>query len=162
MISSIFLKCKIFSFELRGPDYLSFESCVCYYLTRRCLLLKVLLQYIKHLIWFKWRVLWRVLWIRFRKDAMVRMLRLTDAFIWEDLPTTDRVTGSLTMAAWIPRIQRFTTIFIISAITFHVAQSTVRVSISDDPSFVFGTGYPFDQKKSPAFELINLSQVKCL
>ena len=26
---------------------------------------------------------------------MVRMLRLTDAFIWEDLPTTDPVTGSL-------------------------------------------------------------------
>jgi hypothetical protein len=92
---------------------------------------------------------------------MVRMLRLTDAFIWEDLPTTDPVTGSLTMAAWIPRIQRFTSSVIISAISFHVAQSTARVLTSDDPSFVFGTGYPFDQKKSPAFEIINLAQVKC-
>ena len=93
---------------------------------------------------------------------MVRMLRLTDAFIWEDLPTTDPVTGSLTMAAWIPRIQRFTSSIIILAISFHVAQSTARVLTSDDPSFVFGTGYPFDQKKSPAFEVINLAQVKCL
>jgi hypothetical protein len=88
------------------------------------------------------------------------MLRLTDAFIWEDLPTRDPVTGSLTMAAWIPRIRRFTTSIIISAITFHVVQSAVRVVTSDDPSFVFGTGYPFDKKKSPAFELINLAQVK--
>jgi len=93
---------------------------------------------------------------------MVRMLRLTDAFIWEDLPSTDPVTGSLTMAAWIPLIQRFTSIITISAISFHVAQSTARVLTSDDPSFVFGTGYPFDQKKSPAFEVINLAQVKCL
>jgi hypothetical protein len=93
---------------------------------------------------------------------MVRMLRLTDSFIWEDLPTTDPVTGSLTMAAWIPRIQRFTRSIIISAITFHVVQGTIRVLTSDDPSFVFGTGYPFDQKKSPAFEVINLAQVKCL
>jgi len=90
------------------------------------------------------------------------MLRLTDAFIWEDLPTTDPITGSVTMAAWIPRIQRFTSSITISAISFHVAQSTVRFLTSDDPSFVFGTGYPFDQKKSPAFEIINLAQVKCL
>src|SRR5215510_8249596 len=93
---------------------------------------------------------------------MVRMLRLTDAFIWEDLPTTDPVTGTLTMAAWIPRIQRFTRIIVTFAITFHVAQSTIRVLTTDDLSFVFGTGYPFDQKKSPAFELINVAQVKCL
>jgi hypothetical protein len=93
---------------------------------------------------------------------MVRMLRLTDAFIWEDLPTTDPVNGSLTMAAWISRIQRFTSSIIISAIFFHVTQSIARVLTSDDPSFVFGTGYPFDQKKSPAFEIINLAQVKCL
>ena len=91
----------------------------------------------------------------------MRMLRLTDAFIWEDLPTTDPVTGSLTMAAWIPLIQKFTSRITISAISFHVAQSTARVLTSDDPSFVFGTGYPFDQKKSPAFEIINLAQVKC-
>jgi hypothetical protein len=88
------------------------------------------------------------------------MLRLTDAFMWEDLPTTDPVTGSLTMAGWIPRIQRFASRTIIFAITFHAVQSAVRVATSDDPSFVFGTGYPFDKKRSPAFELINLAQVK--
>ena len=93
---------------------------------------------------------------------MVRMLRLTDAFMWEDLPTTDPVTGSLTMAAWIPRIQRFATIITTTAIVYHVIQTTIRFTISDDLPFMFGTWYPFDATESPAYELINISQVKRL
>jgi len=91
---------------------------------------------------------------------MVRMLRLTDAFIWEDLPTTDPVTGSLTMAAWIPRIQRFAYIITGSAVTFHVVQSIIRLSTSDDRPFLYGTGYPLDSKDSPSYELVNLAEVK--
>jgi hypothetical protein len=86
------------------------------------------------------------------------MLRLTDAFIWEDLPTIDPVTGSLTMAAWIPRIQKFTTIITATAIAVHVA-STVHITLSDDRPFTFGTWYPFDATKSPTYELINITQV---
>ena len=93
-------------------------------------------------------------------DAIVRMLRLTDAFIWEDMPTTDPVTGSLTMAAWIPRIQRFTTIITSTAFAIHVVQITILFFTSDDRYFLFGTWYPFDATKSPAYELINISQVK--
>ena len=91
---------------------------------------------------------------------MVRMLRLTDAFIWEDLPTTDPVTGSLTMAAWIPRIQSFTAIIAATAISFHVVQSTIRFTTSDDRPFMFETWYPFDVTKSPNFQLISITQVK--
>ena len=91
---------------------------------------------------------------------MVRMLRLTDALIWEDLPSTDPVTGSLTMAAWIPRIQKFTTIITATAIAFHVVQSTIRFTTSDDRPFMFVTWYPFDVTKSPTYELINITQVK--
>ena len=91
---------------------------------------------------------------------MVRMLRLTDAFIWEDLPTTDPVTGSLTMAGWIPRIQRFTTIIAATVVAYHVVQTTIRFTISDDRSFMFGTWYPFDATNSPTYELINITQVK--
>ena len=97
--------------------------------------------------------------VRFRRVAMVRMLRLTDAFIWEDLPTTDPVTGSLTMAAWIPRIQKFTTIITTTAFALHVVQNTILFFTSDDRYFVFGTWYPFDATKSPTYELINISQV---
>ena len=91
---------------------------------------------------------------------MVRMLRLTDAFIWENLPTTDPVTGSLTMAAWIPRIQKFTTIIAATAIAFHVFQSTIRFTTSDDRPLMFVTWYPFDSTKTPIYELISLTQVK--
>ena len=88
------------------------------------------------------------------------MLLLTDAFIWEDLPTADPVTGSLTMAAWIPRIQKFTTFISATAIILHVVQTTIRFITSDDRPFIFGTWYPFDGTKSPTYELINITQVK--
>jgi hypothetical protein len=88
------------------------------------------------------------------------MLRLTDAFIWEDLPTTDPVPGSLTRAAWIPRIQRVTKIITATAIVYHVVQTTIRFTITDDRPLMFITWYPFDVTKSPTYELINTSQVK--
>jgi len=91
---------------------------------------------------------------------MVRMLRLTDAFIWEDLPTTDPVTGSLTMAGWIPRIQKFFSIITTTAVAYHVVQTTIRFTTSDDRPFMYGTWYPFDATKSPTYELVNISQVK--
>jgi hypothetical protein len=87
------------------------------------------------------------------------MLSLTDAFIWEDLPTTDPVTGSLTMATWIPRIQRFTTVIATTSIAFHVVQNTIRITTSEDRLFMYGTWYPFDATKSPIYELINITQV---
>ena len=93
---------------------------------------------------------------------MVHMLRLTDAFIWEDLPTTDPVTGSLTMAAWIPRIQKFTTVIATIAIGFHVVQTAIRYTTSDDRPFMFGAWYPFDVTKSPTYELIGITQVRRL
>jgi hypothetical protein len=91
---------------------------------------------------------------------MVRILQLTDAFVWEDLPTTDPVTGSLTMAAWIPHIQKFTNIITTSAVVFHVVQTTIRFTLIEDRPFMYGTWYPFDVTKSPTYELINISQVK--
>jgi len=91
---------------------------------------------------------------------MVRMLRLADAFVWEDLPTTDPVTGSLTMAAWIPRIQKFTIIITGTAIAFHAAQTTIRFTTSDDRPLMFVTWYPFDVTNSPTYELISITQVK--
>jgi hypothetical protein len=88
------------------------------------------------------------------------MLRLTDAFIWEDLPTTDLVTGSLTMAAWIPLIRKFSSIITTTAVVYHVVQTTIRFTTSDDRPFVYGTWYTFDATKSPNYELVNISQVK--
>jgi hypothetical protein len=91
---------------------------------------------------------------------MVRMLRLTDALFWEDLPTTDPVTGSLTMAGLIPRIQRFSFIITTTVVTYHIVQTTIRFTTNDDRTFMYETWYPFDTKTSPTYELINISQVR--
>jgi hypothetical protein len=88
------------------------------------------------------------------------MLRLTDAFIWEDLPHTDPDTGSLTMAAWISRVQKISFLIVFVGIIFHVIQSSVRLLTSEDRPMLYGTWYPFDITKSPAYELANIAQVR--
>ncbi|XP_021941929.1 uncharacterized protein LOC110840919 [Zootermopsis nevadensis] len=97
------------------------------------------------------------LYLRFRMNVVMKMLRLTDAFVWEDLPTKDPDTGSLALVAWIPRIQTATTIVTSSAVIFHIIQSTVRFTSDDRPLF-YVTWYPFDTNKSPVYELINTVQ----
>jgi hypothetical protein len=87
------------------------------------------------------------------------MLRLTDAFIWEDLPRTDPDTGSLAMVAWIPRIQSVTTFITSLVLIFHVIQNSIRFSTSDDYPMIYETWYPFNTTKNPAYELTNLAQV---
>jgi hypothetical protein len=89
----------------------------------------------------------------------VRTLRLTDAFIWEDLPHTDPDTGYLAMVAWIPRIKRVTTFITGVAIIMHVTLSVMLLFASDDHSMVYHTWYPFLITKSPTYELINIAQV---
>jgi hypothetical protein len=87
------------------------------------------------------------------------MLRLTDAFIWEDLPRTDPETGSVAMAAWIPRFQRILFFLTYAGGSFHVIQSSIRLLTSEDRPMLYETWYPFDATKSPAYELINVAQV---
>jgi hypothetical protein len=88
------------------------------------------------------------------------MLRLTDAFMWEDLPHTDPDTGSLTMAAWIPRVLKISFLIVSVGIIFHVIQSSVRLLRSEDRPMLYETWYPFDITKSPAYELTNIAQVR--
>lgn len=97
---------------------------------------------------------------RFRRNALVYMMRLTDAFIWEDLPTREPDTGSLTMVAWIPRIQRVLTLVMYSAVITHFTQSILRILLAGDRSLLYSGWYPFDTTKTPAYELISIVQVK--
>jgi hypothetical protein len=72
----------------------------------------------------------------------MRTLRLKDAFIWEGLPHTDSDTGSLSMAAWIPRVQKFSFLIISVVTIFHVIQSSVHLLRSDDRPIFYETWYP--------------------
>jgi hypothetical protein len=85
---------------------------------------------------------------------MVRMLRHTDVFTWENPPTRDPDTGSLTMAAWITSIKNAKSVITSSAFVFHLVQNAIRLSTSDAHPFFYQTGYPLDTKKSPVSELV--------
>jgi hypothetical protein len=87
------------------------------------------------------------------------MLRLTDAFIWEDLPHTDPDTGSVSMAAWISRVQRVSFFILSVANILHAMQTSVRLLTSEDRPMVYETWYPFNITKSPTYELTNVAQV---
>ena len=88
------------------------------------------------------------------------MMRLTDAFIWEDLPTREPDTGSLAMVAWIPRIKRVLTLVMYSAVITHVGQSILQILLAGDRSLLYSAWYPFDTTKTPAYELISIVQVE--
>ena len=88
------------------------------------------------------------------------MLHLTDAFVWEDMPTRDPDTGSLAMVAWIPRIERVLTVTMYSAVTIHATQNILRILLGGDRSLLYSAWYPFDTTKTPAYELTNIVQVK--
>jgi hypothetical protein len=91
---------------------------------------------------------------------VVRMLRLTDAFVWEGLPTREPDTGSLAMVAWMPRIQRVITLIMYSAVIIHTTQSILHILIGGDRNLLYSAWYPFDTTNTPAYELIIIVQVK--
>ena len=80
---------------------------------------------------------------------MVRTFRCTDVFPWENLPTRDPETGSLTMPAWITRIKKAMSVITSSAFVFHLVQNAIRLSTSDARPFLYQTAHPLHTKKSP-------------
>jgi hypothetical protein len=94
---------------------------------------------------------------RFREREIECLIRLTDSFTWEELPTTYSDTGYLTNAAYIPIIQRITKYLTAFMLGFHGIQSAVRMVMYHD--MIYGKWYPFDASASPAYEITNLSQV---
>jgi hypothetical protein len=85
---------------------------------------------------------------------MVRMFRRTDIFPWENLPTRDPDSASLTMAAWITHIKNAMSVITSSAFVFLLVQNAIRLSTSDARPFLYQNGYPLDTKKIPVYELV--------
>jgi hypothetical protein len=86
-------------------------------------------------------------------------MSFTESFTWEELPTRDPETGSLTMAGWIPRIQVFGKIFMQFAMTIHCILTAIRTLMLDNRPLSYNAWYPFDTVASPTHELVNLTQV---
>jgi len=87
---------------------------------------------------------------------------LTESFTWEELPTRDVETGSLTMAAWIPRIQLIGKRIIQSVIVFHSTFTSIRMAVLPNRPLSYNGWYPFNTSVSPIYELVNFTQVKFL
>ena len=96
----------------------------------------------------------------YRKRNIEHLLRLTDFFIWEDLPTRDPDTGYLTKAGLIPIIQTVAAYIIALSLVFHIIQSGVRIVLDHD--MIMTSWYPFDASVSPVYETANLTQVMFL
>ena len=94
----------------------------------------------------------------YRKRDIELLLRLTDSFSWEELPTRDPDTGYLTKAGYIPIIQRLTIYAFWVAVFFHFIQSTVRIVISRE--FVVTSWFPFDISATSIYICANVIQVQ--
>jgi hypothetical protein len=94
----------------------------------------------------------------YRKRDIERLLCLTEAFTWEELPTRDPSTGYTTKAGYIPIIQRLAKYSSAILLGFHFVQSAVRVVVNHD--MILTAWFPFDASSSPLYELVNVIQVK--
>ncbi|KAJ4437171.1 hypothetical protein ANN_17306, partial [Periplaneta americana] len=92
---------------------------------------------------------------RFRKYEYDNVLKMTEMFVWEDMPEKDPEVRNLTMAGWIPRIQKIMKKIILSVISIHTVQSCIRLVNNHELMFV--TWYPFDTSNSPIFEVIYIT-----
>jgi hypothetical protein len=97
---------------------------------------------------------------RFRIDSLERLLHIADSFVWEDMPITDSLTGSLTVARWIPRIEALTKRLINTTIIFHFSYAVVKRIASAKPQLSLNSWYPFEITNTFVFDLVNASQVK--
>ena len=93
----------------------------------------------------------------YRKRYIELLLRLTDSFTWEELPTRDPDTGYLTKAGYIPIIQRITKYVLWGSLLFHFTQSTVRMVIRRDMILI--SWFPFDLSATSVYICANIIQV---
>ena len=93
----------------------------------------------------------------YRKLDIQHLLRMTDSFTWEELPTRDPDTGHLTKAGYIPIMQNVAAYLITLWIIFNNVYSIVRIVLNHDMPLT--NWYPFDTSVSPIYEIAILTQV---
>jgi hypothetical protein len=85
---------------------------------------------------------------------------LTNSFFWEDLPLTpvDDTKNMTAMAARIKKTCKHVLWFIFS---FHGGQTVIRLILSEERVLTVNSFYIVDVFRSPLYEIILLSQVRC-
>jgi hypothetical protein len=90
-----------------------------------------------------------------------RLLRVTEPFTWDDVPTRDPNTGRLTIASWIGRINTFAQKISILLVFIHFLYIFFRSISSEGRLLQFNTWYPFETLTSPQYEFVNAAQASC-
>ncbi|KAJ4437183.1 hypothetical protein ANN_17318 [Periplaneta americana] len=115
--------------------------------------LRLLINFIM-CVWIELNMRYRT---HLRRDILRRLLLLTECFTWEEMAVRDVHTGKLTVAGWLPLVNKFMKKGTFVSLTVHILQSVARMLTSRDLSFQ--TWYPFNTSTSPAYELIQFTQV---
>ncbi|KAJ4437208.1 hypothetical protein ANN_17343, partial [Periplaneta americana] len=84
------------------------------------------------------------------------LLRKTESFIYDDLPTKDPETGSLTVAGLIPRLDFIIKRLTVVALVLYLSLSAVRTVTTR--ALMFNVWHFFDTSVSPAFEIVQITQ----
>ncbi|KDR19178.1 hypothetical protein L798_06232 [Zootermopsis nevadensis] len=102
-------------------------------------------------------VMWQHFFLSYRKRDIEHLISLTDSFTWEEVPTRDPETGRLTMVGYIQIAQSFARYYPACILLIHFLQSGVRMVRNRE--MMITKWYPFDSSASPAYEIVNLTQV---
>jgi hypothetical protein len=94
---------------------------------------------------------------RFRERAIGHLIRTTDTFTWEDLPSRDPVTGHITKAGHISITQTIAKYIPVLVYVVHITQMTANVVTSG--GMLLPAWFPFDVSVSPVYEIANIVQV---
>jgi hypothetical protein len=94
---------------------------------------------------------------RFNKRNIHKLIALTDSFTWEELPMRHPHTGHTTKAGYIRKIPAVAKLVFTYSTACHAIQNTLRIAYSH--AMILTKWYPFDATVSPAYELVNMSQV---
>ncbi|XP_021941233.1 odorant receptor 2a-like isoform X2 [Zootermopsis nevadensis] len=94
---------------------------------------------------------------RFRKDAILKLMGLTDSFTWDESPAKDCHTGKTSKGSLIPVIKNSVWKLCLFVIAFHGSYFTLQVSLGRRILSI-NSYYPFDWTVSPLYELVNITQ----
>ncbi|XP_069688271.1 odorant receptor 2a-like [Periplaneta americana] len=94
---------------------------------------------------------------RFRVGTFNELLKMTEMFVWEDLPQRNSKTGHVTFAGWIPRIKKIVRRVIIISTGFYTTHRLVSAVAKHE--LMYPGWYPLDTSSSPQFEIVYFTQM---
>ena len=96
---------------------------------------------------------------RLRKDAVFRLVVLTDSFTWDENPLLNEDTGNSSMTSWISRMNQISRNISFSMWGYFICQEIVQLLIIENPPLLLPGWFPFDTNSSPGYEIATLFQV---